>query len=141
MKKNGFTLIEVLGVIVILSVLSLITIPVINKSLNQGKDNLSQIQKNQIIKSLKNYYAEHLTEYKNISTSSSNPSCKTVNTLKAGGYLPTDLKDPKTKQPIDENTKVCAYKQNSKVTYLIKEWLYEKNSINNNMFFIYKCRS
>ena len=44
LKKSGFTLIEMLGVIIILSILSLITVPVIGGLLNQGRENLSKIQ-------------------------------------------------------------------------------------------------
>ena len=107
MEKNGFTLIEMLGVIVILSVLSLITVPIIDRSLNQGKENLSDIQEVQLKKALKNYYAEHLSDFNNIS----NKECKTIRVLKDAGYLPTDLKDPKTDNVLDENIKVCVKRE------------------------------
>lgn len=128
MNKNGFTLVEVIGVIVILSILSLIAIPVIDRSLNKGKENLSKIQREQIIKSLRNYYAENLGEFRNVSTDSNNPTCKTVGELK-NGYLPTDLNDPKTGERISEDLEVCVYKTqicesgvcNYKSNYFIKE--------------------
>ena len=107
MKKNGFTLIEMLGVIVILSVLSLITVPIIDRSLNQGKENLSDIQEGQLKKALKNYYAEHLSEFNNIN----NRECKTIKKLKADGYLPIDLKDPKTDADLSEDIKVCVIRE------------------------------
>ena len=105
MRNNGFTLVEMLGVIVILSILSLITIPVIDRSLNQGKESLSDIQKGQLIKALKNYYAEHLSEF------NESPECKSINFLKEHGYLPTDLKDPKTNTDLSEDTKVCVSRE------------------------------
>lgn len=108
MKKSGFTLIELLGVIVILSILSLITIPIIDRSLNQGKENLSDIQKGQLIKALKNYYTEHLSEFNAIGEGS---DCKTVAQLKENGYLPTDLKDPKTNLDLSEDIEVCVRKE------------------------------
>ena len=107
MKKSGFTLIELLGVIVILSILSLITIPIIDRSLNQGKENLSDIQKGQLIKALKNYYTEHLSEFNAVMDS----DCKTVGQLKENGYLPTDLKDPTTNSNLSEYIKVCVSKE------------------------------
>lgn len=118
MKKNGFTLIEMLGVIVILSVLSLITVPIIDRSINQGKKNLSDVQKGQLIKALKNYYAEHLSEFNNISTVQNNPSCINTDVLKDAGYLPIDLKDPKTGE--DLSVDVCSWKDNNTVKYFVK---------------------
>ena len=104
MKKNGFTLIELLGVIVIISVLSLIAVPIIDRSLNQGKEGLSEIQRGQLTKALENYYAEHLSEFNSIGES---PVCKSIADLKDFGYLPTDLKDPKTNNNLSESIKVC----------------------------------
>ena len=42
--KKGFTLAELLGVIAILGIIAMITVPVIDRSLNQGKSNLSETQ-------------------------------------------------------------------------------------------------
>lgn len=53
MVNKGFTLIELLCAIAILSILSLITIPLINGSLNHARDNLRSIQRQQLIKALK----------------------------------------------------------------------------------------
>ncbi|MBR2708032.1 MAG: type II secretion system protein [Bacilli bacterium] len=119
MERNGFTLIEMLGVIVILSVLSLIAVPVIDRSLNQGRENLSKIQERQLIKSLKNYYAEHLSEFNDISTNEGSPTCKSSDDLKDFGYLPTDLKNPKTGD--DLTVWVCAWKDGNKIKYFVKE--------------------
>lgn len=119
MERNGFTLIEMLGVIVILSILSLITIPVIDKSLNQGRENLSKIQEGQLIKALKNYFAEHLSEFNDISTSEDSPTCKSSDVLKDFGYLPTDLKNPKTGD--DLTVLVCVRKDGNKIKYYVKD--------------------
>ncbi len=117
MKNKGFTLIELLGVIVILSIISLITIPVIDSSLNQGKSKLSELQKQQIIKGLKNYYADqaHLSEFNSIV----GEECKSVESLKAAGYLPANIEDPKNGE--DFNVAVCVKKEGNKYTYFIQE--------------------
>ena len=109
MNKNGFTLIELLGVIVILSVLSLITVPIIDRSLNQGKKNLSDIQKGQLIKALKNYYAENLGKF-NIDIDDGS-ACRSIEDLKNDGYLPIDLKDPKTNTDLSEDIEVCVSRE------------------------------
>ena len=121
MERNGFTLIEMLGVIVILSILSLITIPVIDRSLNQGRENLSKIQEGQLIKALKNYYAEpeHLSEFNDISTNEDRPTCISSDDLKNFGYLPTDLKNPKTGE--DLTVSVCVRKDGNKIKYYVND--------------------
>lgn len=114
MGNKGFTLIELLGVIVILTILSLITIPIIDRSLNQGKEGLSKTQERQIINGLKNYYAEHVSELNDI-----NEKCMTVSDLQANGYLPASIKDPKTNDEIDKETKVCIKRNGKKLSYYV----------------------
>ena len=47
MENKGFTLVELLGVIIILGVISLITFPIINKSIKNSKEkSLEQIINN-----------------------------------------------------------------------------------------------
>lgn len=48
MNKKGFTLVEILAVIVILSLLLILTIPSIRNALTSGKNKISEINKKQI---------------------------------------------------------------------------------------------
>lgn len=107
--KKGFTLIELLGVIVLLGILSMLAVPVINRTLNQGKDNLYKVQKKQLVKALKNYYTENTSLLNDISDGG--VSCKTVGELKSLGYLPTDLKDPRTSDDLSEVLEICVKKE------------------------------
>ncbi len=116
MNNKGFTLIELLGVIVILTILSLITIPIIDRSLNQGKENLSTAQHQQLIKGLKNYYAEHVSELGGISST----GCKSIRELQSDGYLPASIKNPKTDEDINLETKICIKKNGKKLSYYIE---------------------
>lgn len=43
--KRGFTLIELIGVIVILGILTLIIYPIVNSVFNESRNNLSESQK------------------------------------------------------------------------------------------------
>ena len=108
MNNKGFTLIEILGVIVVLTILSLITIPVIDVALNKGKEGLSETQKNQVIKGLKDYYTENPSGLNSVSDDSSHPTCISVTTLQEAGFLPANIKDPKTDLVISD---VCVYKE------------------------------
>lgn len=106
MNKKAFTLIELLGVIVILTILALITIPIIDSSLNKGKENLDAAQKQQLIKALKDYYSENVKELSNVS----GEACKTINELKEAGALPADIRNPKTDASYEDSTQVCVNK-------------------------------
>mgnify|MGYP003571399059 CR=1 FL=1 len=112
MKKNGFTLIEILGVIVILSVIAIITIPLIDRTINKGKKNMETAQKAQLIKALKDYYAD----YSHSKTLNSGESCQTINTLVSDGYLDNPV-NPMTKNKYDDSDKVCVKKTGSSSAY------------------------
>ena len=121
MKKNGFTLIELLGVIVILAVIALITIPIIDRSLNKGKQNLDKAQKEQIIKALKDYYASNKI--------TGSPACKKISELKSSGNLPDSVKNPLTGGDYGTNDKACVeqsggtvsvYQTNIKYKYYVE---------------------
>lgn len=107
MKNKGFTLAELLGVIAILGIIALITVPAINRSLNQGKDDLYETQIEQLKKGAQDYYTEHLDEMPEEIDSS---SCKTIDELQKGGYLPLDIKNPKTDDNFPLTTRICVKK-------------------------------
>lgn len=58
-KRNGFTLIEVLAAIVILSLLIAIITPTIANLINNSKSSLEREQINTIIRATKQYVVEH----------------------------------------------------------------------------------
>lgn len=60
--KKGFTLAELLGVIIILAVIGLITIPAITDSLNQYEQNLCETQISYMITAAKNWGTDHLLQ-------------------------------------------------------------------------------
>ncbi|MDD2377575.1 MAG: DUF5011 domain-containing protein [Bacilli bacterium] len=100
MKKNGFTLIEVLGVIIILSLLSLIAIPAIEKQLQNGKDKFYDIQIKTIEASLKDWKADNLL---NIPKYHNNTLTITLYQLKQAGKIDADLVNPKTNQSFPDD--------------------------------------
>jgi prepilin-type N-terminal cleavage/methylation domain-containing protein len=53
MKKKGFTLIELLAVIVLLAIISLIIFPIVTNQINTSKENLYDVQVENIIKAAK----------------------------------------------------------------------------------------
>ena len=109
--KKGFTLVELLGVIVILAVISMIAVPLIDRSINEGDEDLYNTQMNQILKAAKNYYAENLEKLNSVDSSceitdsslcgeEEGPACcVNLNKLISDGYLPTEVNNPKTGKP------------------------------------------
>ena len=91
MRDNGFTLAELLGVIAILGIIAMITVP--------------QIE--QLEKGAQDYYTEHLDEMPDDINAS---NCKTIDELQKGGYLPLDIKNPKTDEAFPLTTKICVKK-------------------------------
>lgn len=115
--KNAFTLAELLGVIALLGIIGMITIPAIDSSLNKGKDELYDTQIEQIEKGGKDYYAENIKE---MPKEKGNESCKTIKELQDGGYLPLDIKNPKTNENFSSVTEVCVTKiSNNEYSYKV----------------------
>lgn len=121
MKNRGFTLVELLGVIAILGILALITIPVIDSSLNKSKDELYATQEKQIIKGAKDYYTEHLTA---LPQTNGQVKTITINELQKAGYLPYDIKNPKTDKNFASTTTIKVTKNGNNYKYVL-----DKNTI------------
>lgn len=116
MKKNGFTLVEWLAVIAILSIISLIAVPSINKSISSSRDKAYNAQVNNLKVGAKEWGTD------NIYSLPASGATVTVNlkTLKQGGYADSNIKNPKTnKKMSDTCTKVVIGNNSGKLTYTI----------------------
>lgn len=82
MNKKGFTLIELIGVVVILGLIALIAFPALLNQINDSKSLVSESQKQIIISSAKTYVDENKNEYADKSSFEIS-----VNDLISGGYL------------------------------------------------------
>ena len=60
MNKQGFTLIELMAVIIILTILSLIIVPIIDKNIKKSKDEMYLIQIENIRLAGINYYSDFI---------------------------------------------------------------------------------
>ena len=57
MKKNAFTLVELLSVLVIIGILSAISIAIYTNSISESKKSLSEVQKSRLIEAARTYVA------------------------------------------------------------------------------------
>lgn len=117
--KKGFTLAELLGVIVILSLIALITVPAITDALQNYKIKLCNTQLEEIISAAKTWGADNL-----VKLPSSEGQTKTVSlkTLSDYGYIDAVIQNPVTKENFDlETTTVTITKQGKKFVYTLDE--------------------
>lgn len=98
--KKGFTLVELLGVIMLLGILSIVIIPKIGDAISNSKLQAYNAQIETIKKAANDFVIEHddITKNRNITI--------TLGTLKQGGYLPIKIKNPMTKKDFSNESKI-----------------------------------
>ena len=115
MNNKGFTLVELLGVITLISLIALIIVPAVSKTINKGADASDK----QVIENIK-LAAENWA----LDNKEKLPGSVTVGELKNGGYIDRDLKVPSTKKNINDSScvSIMPINQNSKIyKYEFKE--------------------
>lgn len=97
---KGFTLIELMAVIIILSMVLFIAIPTINSTIIHSKDSLSETQEKTIEKAAKEYV---VTNYNQIDNKETNldGKCIKFETLYENGYLKGSKEDLKKSEALD----------------------------------------
>lgn len=118
MKKNAFTLAELLGVIVVLGLIAMITIPAVNQSIKRYRQDMYQIQLDNIVTAAKSWGADHLLELPNVEGASIQI---TLADLQKEGYLKPDIKNPIDKRPFNEEAKINITKTGKNYQYTIEE--------------------
>ncbi len=107
MKKNAFTLIEVLTVIVLLVTISLIAIFSISTIVKQSGENLYQLQIDSVIDASRTYAISHVDNF-------SSTTQITICDLKRAGLLKDDFINPKTDEKFDDSLIIEITKSDSK---------------------------
>lgn len=118
MKKHGFTLIELLGVLVILALLALLVSPVIKKQVTDSREELQQMQIENIVNASKNWAADHTGD---LPSTEGQTKQITLKDLQDGGYLPEDFLNTDNEQKLNENTKITITAHNNTYTYTVEE--------------------
>ena len=104
--KKGFTLVELLGVIMILGIILTITIYSVNSILNDSESSLSDVQKSTLEESAKIYYLKEGIDNES-NGSYSGTVCVSVDYLANYGYLDKNtIYDPETTDEITGYVKI-----------------------------------
>ena len=118
--KKGYTLIELLAVILIVALISVLALTAIVKKTNQFKEISNQKAKELILSSAKSYLYNNKVLKQDIKNAGS--GVIQYKTLKNSNYLNDKLIDLKTYEEIDiNNSCVCVKYENYKYTFSISQ--------------------
>lgn len=92
MNKRGFTLVEMISVLIILSVVALIVTPNIYVSIRDYKNRLYETQMDSIRQSGKNWAVDHIDS---LPTSNDTALAVTIKELQDDGYIEDKLENPR----------------------------------------------
>lgn len=128
MKKNAFTLIELLATIVILSLLVLLTVTTVSSQYKNKKDSLYDNQLQTIKLAAEMWGSENKSKLENYN----NEACVsiTLGYLKNEGYIDNNIKNPKTGELLkDEEIFVNITPKLQGYTYEVNDNVSEKCNI------------
>lgn len=117
-KRAGFTLVEILAVLVILGVIGLIAIPVVNKVVSNTREKLYDVQINYIANSAELWAAGNVEE---LPKQEGDSITLTLGQLKQSGAIKEDIKNPKTEELFPNDMEIEIKLENNRYVYEVKE--------------------
>lgn len=111
--KKGFTLVELLGVVVLLGIIATIVVTIVDKNLKENRKDAYNIQINSIIENTKNYFADNPGFLPDLGQSYT----ITLGTLKKEGYITKDVINPINSKTFSEDTIVTITNTNDGFRY------------------------
>ncbi len=120
MKKQckGFTLTELLAVIIILGLLILIIVPVVDHANTRAKNELYLIQRDNIIKGAKNWAAKNFAI---LPEEEGEMLTLTIGQLKQSDFVDKNITDPRTKKKFPNDMEVTITRENNSYSYDLLE--------------------
>ena len=114
----GFTLAELLGVLIILAVIALISIASITNTMKESKEKLYNQQINNIIFGAKNWASSHAFE---MPENDGESITLTLEQLKQAGFVEEDVTNPKTNELFSNDLQVKITKVDNNYKYEVIE--------------------
>lgn len=115
-NKKGFTLIELIAVVIILSLIALLIFPAIEKTINGAKKDLYDTQIKGIIDGAKSWVADN-PRY--LPENDGDELVISLGELKIGAYVEVDMTNPKTDKMFDTATKIKIQKSGESYKYIL----------------------
>lgn len=112
MNKKGFTLAELIGVIVVLSLICLITVPAIASVLKTNKKSLCETQLKNVLAAAKSYVSENLLS---MPINDGDYKIITIGDLIENGFIEENIQNPVTKEEIDPEIEITIKKNGKKL--------------------------
>ncbi|MEI3508386.1 MAG: prepilin-type N-terminal cleavage/methylation domain-containing protein [Bacilli bacterium] len=124
MREKGFTLIELIGVIVLVSLMVLIIIPTVEKAVKKGEENADKQLKDNMILAAKSWAVD------NKGKMPQEPGVKIniwLSDLQKDGYIERDIKLPSTGASIDEACIEVTNKSSGVAKKNVYDYVYNDN--------------
>lgn len=123
MKKNAFTLVELLGTIILLSIIALIALPTLISSLNASQSEIEDSYKSIAITAARNYVNDHIDEFPKALESDAkekeypNGNLEIQMLLDEGYITDTSINEEKTCEMMNDYIKVTSDYRKYNFTY------------------------
>lgn len=134
MKKNAFTLIELIGVIIILAILILVVFPPMLDSIRNTRSKLSSATEEIIYSATNTYLENNMNLYPRINGTK---YCITLNDLVNSNLLNEPLKDAESGNEISLDKKIEVSVTNNKYSYVLND---SCEPVESNTFYEYVLR-
>lgn len=114
MNRKGFTLVELLAVIIILSVILMVVIPVVDKVVSGSKETAYNAQIERIKQGASDWA---ITNAKYLPNENGESIIIYLGELKAKGFIPLDIKNPKTNKIMSNNSTITITNNNGDYSF------------------------
>lgn len=118
MKKRAFTLAELMGVIVLLGIIALLSVPVVDKILKENTNNLYRMQ----IVNIEQGAANWITDHPLMAPKEEGETMRlSLYQLIHGGFVDQDITDPKKKTLFPQDMTIDITRKNNNYQYHVNE--------------------
>ena len=114
--KKGFTLVELLAVIVIVGIISSITFVVVDKTIKDNREKLYEVQLDLIYDGAESWVIDNISILKD-----NTPYCIQLNELQNSGYVEKGIINPKTDSQFSGDLKIKITETLSGYSYTLVE--------------------